>query len=84
MVIGISGGLDSTLALLVAAECCKLLGRPASDIAAFTMPGFGTTGRTYSNAVKLCKLLTSRISATIRRCSTPPMKTCRRASGPRF
>ncbi|WP_302452916.1 NAD(+) synthase [Victivallis vadensis] len=57
MVIGISGGLDSTLALLVAAECCKLLGRPASDIAAFTMPGFGTTGRTYNNAVKLCKLL---------------------------
>ncbi|MBS1371427.1 MAG: NAD(+) synthase [Lentisphaeria bacterium] len=57
MVIGISGGLDSTLALLVAAECCRLLGRPASDIIAYTMPGFGTTGRTYSNAVKLCELL---------------------------
>ncbi len=57
MVIGISGGLDSTLALLVAAECCKLLGRPASDILALTMPGFGTTGRTYHNAVALCRLL---------------------------
>ena len=57
MVIGVSGGLDSTLALLVAAECCKLLNRPASEIIAYTMPGFGTTGRTYNNAVKLCKLL---------------------------
>lgn len=57
MVIGISGGLDSTLALLVAAECCRLLGRPASDIIAFTLPGFGTTGRTYNNAVTLCRLL---------------------------
>ena len=57
MVIGISGGLDSTLALMVTAECCKLLHRPASDIVAFTMPGFGTTGRTYNNAVQLCKLI---------------------------
>ena len=57
LVIGISGGLDSTLALLVAAECCRLIGRPASDIVALTMPGFGTTGRTRGNAVKLCELL---------------------------
>lgn len=57
LVIGISGGLDSTLALLVAAECCRLIGRPASDIEAVTMPGFGTTGRTRGNAVKLCELL---------------------------
>jgi NAD+ synthase (glutamine-hydrolysing) len=56
-VIGISGGLDSTLALLVCAETFKLLGRPASDIIAVTMPGFGTTGRTYSNAVQMIKLL---------------------------
>ena len=43
LVIGISGGLDSTLALLVCVEAMKLLGRPASDILAVTMPCFGTT-----------------------------------------
>lgn len=57
VIIGISGGLDSTLALLVCAEMLKLLNRPASDIVAVTMPGFGTTGRTYKNAVEMCKLL---------------------------
>ncbi|MBQ8755992.1 MAG: NAD(+) synthase [Lentisphaeria bacterium] len=57
LVIGISGGLDSTLALLVCAECCKMLGRPATDIHAFTLPGFGTTGRTYQNAVGMCREL---------------------------
>jgi NAD+ synthase (glutamine-hydrolysing) len=56
-VIGISGGLDSTLALLVAAETHKLLGRPARDIVAITMPGFGTTGKTYNNALTIMKLL---------------------------
>lgn len=57
LVIGISGGLDSTLALLVCVEAMKLLGRPASDILAVTMPCFGTTQRTRSNAEKLCELL---------------------------
>ncbi len=57
MVIGISGGLDSTLALLVAAECCRLLGRDPAEIIAYTMPGFGTTDRTRGNAVRLCELL---------------------------
>lgn len=52
-VIGISGGLDSTLALLVAAESMKLLGKKSSDIIGVTMPGFGTTDRTYNNAIKL-------------------------------
>lgn len=56
-VIGISGGLDSTLALLVCVNTMKLLGRSPKDILAITMPGFGTTGRTYSNAVNLCRLL---------------------------
>ena len=56
-VLGISGGLDSTLALLVCAETFKLLKKPVSDIIAVTMPGFGTTGRTYNNAVKMCKLI---------------------------
>ena len=57
LVIGISGGLDSTLALLVCVRTMELLKRPASDIVAVTMPGFGTTGRTYNNAVNLCKAL---------------------------
>jgi len=56
-VIGISGGLDSTLALLVSVKAMRLLDRPNSDIFAITMPGFGTTSRTYQNAVKLCELL---------------------------
>lgn len=46
LVIGISGGLDSTLALLICARACRALKRPASDILAVTMPGFGTTDRT--------------------------------------
>ena len=57
LVIGISGGLDSTLALLVCVETMKLLNRPPEDVIAVTMPGFGTTGRTYNNAVGLCRLL---------------------------
>lgn len=57
LVLGISGGLDSTLALLVSVEAMKLLGRPASDILAVTMPCFGTTQRTRSNAERLCELL---------------------------
>ena len=52
-VIGISGGLDSTLALLVTVRAFELLGREKADIRAVTMPGFGTTDRTYENAVKL-------------------------------
>ena len=56
-VIGLSGGLDSTLALLVVAETFKLLKRPAKEILALTMPGFGTTHRTRNNAVELAKLL---------------------------
>ena len=56
-VIGLSGGLDSTLALLVVAETFKLLKRHASEILALTMPGFGTTKRTKNNAVLLAELL---------------------------
>ncbi len=47
-VLGISGGLDSTLALLVAVRAMDLLGRPRTDMVAVTMPGFGTTSRTRS------------------------------------
>ncbi|MFV0516104.1 MAG: NAD(+) synthase [Aminipila sp.] len=60
-VIGISGGLDSTLALLVTAQTHRLIGKPASDIVAITMPGFGTTGKTYNNALTIMKLLGAEI-----------------------
>ncbi len=56
-VIGISGGLDSTLALLVAAKAMDILKRSRTDILAVTMPGFGTTGRTLQNAKSLMSLL---------------------------
>ncbi|PKM87913.1 MAG: NAD(+) synthase [Firmicutes bacterium HGW-Firmicutes-12] len=56
-VVGISGGLDSTLALLVAVKTMEVLGRPIQDVLAITMPGFGTTDHTYSNALELMKEL---------------------------
>lgn len=57
VVIGISGGLDSTLALLVAVHAFDRLDRPHSGIVGVTMPGFGTTGRTYKNALRLMEEL---------------------------
>lgn len=57
LVVGISGGLDSTLALLVCARTCDRLGIPRSSIIGITMPGFGTTGRTYANALALMRSL---------------------------
>jgi len=65
LVIGISGGLDSTLALLVAAKTMELLGLPMLNIIGITMPGFGTTGRTYNNALELI----SSIGASMREIS---------------
>jgi len=56
-IVGISGGLDSTLALIVTVEAFKKLNVPLSCITAVTMPGFGTTDRTYNNAVTLMKEL---------------------------
>ena len=56
-VIGISGGLDSTLALLVCARAMKILNRPATDILSITMPCFGTTSRTRNNSEILCNEL---------------------------
>ena len=56
-VIGISGGLDSCLALLVSVHAMKKLGRPMEDVLAVTMPCFGTTKRTRSNAEILCQEL---------------------------
>ena len=62
-VVGLSGGLDSTLAILITAVAMKLLDRPASDIIAVTMPCFGTTDRTRDNAVELA----GRLGATLKR-----------------
>ncbi len=56
-VIGISGGLDSTLALLVTARAFDLLKKDRSDILGYTMPGFGTTGRTKGNSLSLMKAM---------------------------
>lgn len=56
-VIGISGGLDSTLALLVAVKAMEMLSLPNENIICVTMPGFGTTDMTYNNAVELIKAL---------------------------
>lgn len=56
-VIGISGGLDSTLALLVVIKTFDMLKIPRKNILTITMPGFGTTDRTYNNAIILCKEL---------------------------
>ncbi len=56
-VVGISGGLDSCLALLVAVRACHILGRDPRDIVAITMPCFGTSKRTRSNAEILCEAL---------------------------
>ena len=56
-VIGISGGLDSTLALLVAVEAMRQLGRPTTDVYGITMPCFGTSDRTYNNSWELMRTL---------------------------
>ncbi|MCR4842286.1 MAG: NAD(+) synthase [Eubacterium sp.] len=56
-VVGISGGLDSTLALLITVRAFDMCGLPRSGITAVTMPGFGTTDRTYDNACLLVKSL---------------------------
>lgn len=56
-VVGISGGLDSTLALLVMVKTFDKLGIPRENIVGITMPGFGTTGRTYNNSLNMMKSL---------------------------
>ncbi|MFA5527693.1 MAG: NAD(+) synthase [Peptostreptococcales bacterium] len=57
LILGVSGGLDSTLALLVCYETCKALNISSENIMAVTMPGFGTTDKTYQNALSLMALL---------------------------
>ena len=70
VVIGISGGLDSTLALLVAVKAFERLKMSHEGIIGVTMPGFGTTGRTYDNAVSLVR----GVGATLR--EIPIIKAC--------
>ena len=70
-VVGVSGGLDSTLALLVCARAFDLLGLERSGIVAITMPGFGTTARTHDNAAAMsealgCELREIGIAAAVR------------------
>ena len=62
-VVGLSGGLDSTLAVLITSVAMRMMDRPASDMIAVTMPCFGTTERTRDNAVELAE----RLGATLRR-----------------
>ncbi len=57
LVVGVSGGLDSTLALIVCARCCDLLKMPRNAILAITMPGMGTSSRTKSNAIGIMREL---------------------------
>lgn len=74
-VIGISGGLDSTHALLVCAQAMDKLGRPRSDILTVTMPGFATSAHTKNNAVKLCQHLgTEFMEIDIRPAATQMLK----------
>lgn len=68
LVLGVSGGLDSTLALLVVERTLRALERPMSDLIAVTMPGFGTTSRTKSNAIRLSEAF----GATVREISIVP------------
>lgn len=57
LVLGLSGGLDSTLALVVCAELCRRKNLPSETVLAVTMPGFGTSDRTYANACTLAQTL---------------------------
>lgn len=61
-IVGLSGGLDSTLALLVIAKTMDIMGLPRENIHCVTMPCFGTTDRTYNNACKLSERLGARLS----------------------
>ncbi|OGO37891.1 MAG: NAD(+) synthase [Chloroflexi bacterium RBG_16_57_8] len=75
LVIGVSGGLDSTLALLVAAKTMDFLGLSRKNVHAFTLPGFGTTRRTKSNATKLSETLAVTLKdASIVRSSSAHLK----------
>jgi NAD+ synthase (glutamine-hydrolysing) len=80
IVVGISGGLDSTLSLLAAVKTTDFLDLPRTSVHAFTLPGFGTTRRTRANATKLCKALgVSFEEVDIRRSCTSQLKDLKHA-----
>ena len=82
LVLGVSGGLDSTQAALVAAGALDLEGQPRSDLVCVTMPGLGTTEGTRSNAEALaCSTISSAISTSCRRSSMLPALTVRALTG---
>lgn len=60
-VIGVSGGLDSTMTLLLASEALKALGQDSQNILGVTLPGFGTSQSTYDNALKMMEILQVRV-----------------------
>ena len=66
LIIGVSGGLDSTYALLVAIETCEILTIPREKILAVTMPGFGTSEQTHSNIIQLCQNFNVNLKEIIR------------------
>ena len=68
LVLGVSGGLDSTLALMVCAEALRRIDRPMTDIVGVTMPGFGTSSRTHDNAL----ILMNKLGITSREISIVP------------
>ena len=82
VVIGVSGGLDSTQALIVAVRALDRLGLPSANVLAYTMPGFATTSLTLDNAHRRRRCCAT---SAIRpppgsRCTTSPTRTCRQAS----
>jgi NAD+ synthase (glutamine-hydrolysing) len=78
IVLGVSGGLDSTLALLAAVKTMDFLGLPRTNVHSFTLPGFGTTRRTRTNATRLCQALgVSFTEINIRRTCTSQLKDLR-------
>lgn len=80
LAIGVSGGLDSTLALLVACRTLDALGWPRSQLKALTMPGFGTTSRTRANALALMReLAVSPLEVDIRPLCLDEMKSLKHA-----
>ncbi|MGO1948505.1 MAG: NAD(+) synthase [Mycobacteriaceae bacterium] len=81
-VLGVSGGLDSTHALLVIARAMDRMGRPRSDILTYTMPGFATSDHTKSNAVKLAEAMGAQVETLdIRPAATEMLKQMRHPAG---
>ena len=81
VVLGVSGGLDSTLALILAIEACDRLQRSRKDVLAVTMPGSGTTDRTRLNAERLISELVVELYCAPLKVFRPPWTASCRALG---